>query len=60
VHEALMQQESDEPAGTVVSEMAKGYKLNDRLVRPAAVVVAKPRTPAAANTPTNPEGGGQG
>ena len=60
VHEALMQQESDEPAGTVVSEMAKGYKLNDRLVRPAAVVVAKARTPAAANTPTNPEGGGQG
>ena len=60
VHEALMQQESDEAAGTVVSEMAKGYKLNDRLVRPAAVVVAKPRTAAAANTPTNPEGGGQG
>jgi molecular chaperone GrpE len=44
-HEALMQQESDEPAGTVVSEMARGYKLNDRLIRPAAVVVGKPRTP---------------
>ena len=43
---------------TTLAEMAKGYKLNDRLVRPAAVVVAKPRTPAAANTPTNPEGGG--
>ncbi|HUJ28261.1 MAG TPA: nucleotide exchange factor GrpE [Myxococcales bacterium] len=47
VHEALMQQESDEPANTVLSEMAKGYKLHDRLVRPAAVVVAKPRTPPA-------------
>jgi molecular chaperone GrpE len=46
LHEALMQQESDQPAGTVVSEMARGYKLNDRLVRPAAVVVAKARTPA--------------
>jgi molecular chaperone GrpE len=45
-HEALMQQESDEPAGTVLSEMARGYKLNDRLVRPAAVVVAKGRTSA--------------
>jgi len=45
VHEALMQQESDEPANTVLSEMAKGYKLHDRLVRPAAVVVAKARTP---------------
>jgi molecular chaperone GrpE len=45
VHEALMQQESDEPANTVLSEMARGYKLHDRLVRPAAVVVAKNRTP---------------
>jgi molecular chaperone GrpE len=43
-HEALMQQESDEPPNTVVSEMARGYKLNDRLIRPAAVVVAKPRS----------------
>jgi molecular chaperone GrpE len=41
VHEALMQQDSDAPAGTVLSEMAKGYKLNERLVRPAAVVVSK-------------------
>jgi molecular chaperone GrpE len=46
LHEALMQQESDSPPGTVVSEMAKGYKLNDRLVRPAAVVVAKARESA--------------
>ena len=60
LHEALMQQESDEPAGTVVSEMARGYKLNDRLVRPAAVVVAKPRTPAQAAPATDGEGGGQG
>jgi len=56
VHEALMQQESDEPAGTVVSEMAKGYKLNDRLVRPAAVVVAKPRTQPAAPPASDQEG----
>ena len=55
-----MQQESDEAAGTVVSEMAKGYKLNDRLVRPAAVVVSKPRTPAAAPPAANSEGGDQG
>ncbi len=60
LHEALMQQESDKPAGTVVSEMARGYKLNERLVRPAAVVVAKARTPAAASTPQDPEGGAQG
>src|SRR5439155_1130694 len=52
LHEALMQQESDAPAGTVVSEMSRGYKLNERLVRPAAVVVARPRsagTPPQAN-----------
>src|SRR5205814_4250250 len=52
-HEALMQQESDDPPNTVVSEMARGYKLHDRLVRPAAVVVAKARTPA-------PSGGNSG
>jgi molecular chaperone GrpE len=44
LHEALMQQESDAPPGTVVSEMSRGYKLNERLVRPAAVVVARPRS----------------
>jgi molecular chaperone GrpE len=49
LHEALMQQESDAPAGTVISEMARGYKLHDRLVRPAAVVVARPK--AAADAP---------
>jgi molecular chaperone GrpE len=46
LHEALMQAESDKPPGTVVSEMARGYKLHDRLVRPAAVVVARPRAAA--------------
>ena len=46
LHEALMQQESEQAPGTVVSEMSRGYKLNDRLVRPAAVVVAKPRQEA--------------
>jgi molecular chaperone GrpE len=41
-HEALMQQETTEvPADHVVSEFARGYLLNDRLVRPATVVVAR-------------------
>src|SRR5205814_3892249 len=57
VHEALMQQESDAPAGTVVSEMSRGYKLNERLVRPAAVVVARPRS--AAPAPSAPPGDGE-
>jgi molecular chaperone GrpE len=46
LHEALMQQDSELAPGTVVAEMAKGYKLHERLLRPAAVVVAK----AAAGT----------
>ena len=57
LHEALMQQDSDQPPGTVVSEMARGYKLHDRLVRPAAVVVAKPRTPAGGGGGSPAEGG---
>lgn len=41
IHEALMQQASDEhPAGTVIQELARGYKLHDRVVRPAKVIVA--------------------
>ena len=64
LHEALMQQESDAAPGTVVSEMARGYKLHDRLVRPAAVVVAKART-AEGGAPSGTEksgddGSGQG
>jgi molecular chaperone GrpE len=55
LHEALMQQESDAPAGTVVSEMSRGYKLNERLVRPAAVVVARPRSAGAPPQPA-PDG----
>jgi molecular chaperone GrpE len=52
VHEALMNQESDAAPGTVVSEMAKGYKLHDRLVRPAAVVVAKGRDDGTGRAPS--------
>ena len=41
LHEALSQQETDEAEeGTVLQQVQRGYKLNDRLVRPARVVVA--------------------
>ena len=41
-HEAISQQESaDAPEGQVVQQTRKGYKLRDRLLRPASVVVAK-------------------
>jgi molecular chaperone GrpE len=41
-HEAVSQQESaDVPEGHVLQQLRKGYKLRERLLRPATVVVAK-------------------
>ena len=41
-HEAVSQQESTEvPEGHVLQQLRKGYKLRDRLLRPATVIVAK-------------------
>lgn len=41
-HEAMTAQETDEYApNTVVSVIQKGYRLGDRLLRPARVIVAK-------------------
>lgn len=40
-HEAVSQQETaDVPEGQVVQQMRKGYKLRERLLRPASVIVA--------------------
>ena len=51
LHEALMQVPTGEkPPGTVVLEHARGFKLHDRLVRPAMVGVAV-EPPDAAGTP---------
>jgi molecular chaperone GrpE len=45
LHEALSQQETPEvPEGHVVHQARKGYRLRDRLLRPASVVVAKQPT----------------
>ena len=41
-HEALSERESaDVPEGQVAQQLRKGYKLRNRLIRPAGVVVAK-------------------
>lgn len=43
-HEAVSQQEDDlVPAGVVLHELQKGFSLNERLIRPAMVVVSKGR-----------------
>ncbi|HSH96122.1 MAG TPA: nucleotide exchange factor GrpE [Roseimicrobium sp.] len=42
LHEAVSQQESTDVAeGVVLQQLRKGYRLKERLVRPATVVVAK-------------------
>ena len=47
-HEAVSEQESAEVAeGNVLTQLRKGYKFKDRLLRPATVIVAK-KTAAAA------------
>jgi molecular chaperone GrpE len=43
VHEALVTQPSDAEEGSVIEVIQKGYKLGDRVLRPARVVVAGAR-----------------
>jgi molecular chaperone GrpE len=41
VHEALMQQpDADQPEGTVVLELNRGYRIRDRVLRPSRVAVS--------------------
>jgi molecular chaperone GrpE len=40
VHEALLSQPSDQAEGSVIDVVQKGYRLGDRVLRPARVVVA--------------------
>src|SRR3954452_21745440 len=42
VHEALLSQPSDKDEGSVIEVVQKGYKLGDKVLRPARVVVAGP------------------
>jgi molecular chaperone GrpE len=55
VHEAVLQQESTTyPDGQVVATLQKGYKLYERVLRPAMVQVAKNDAAAAAG-PSQPD-----
>jgi molecular chaperone GrpE len=40
-HQAIQVVESDQPANTVVTVLQKGYRLHERTLRPALVMVAK-------------------
>jgi len=59
LHEAMQQMESTTvPAGHVVYEAVRGYTLNERLMRPALVVVAKaPETAQPESTSSSTPGG---
>ncbi len=41
LHQAIQMIESDKPANTVVTVLQKGYRLHERTLRPALVMVAK-------------------
>ncbi|MET0400919.1 MAG: nucleotide exchange factor GrpE [Cystobacter sp.] len=61
LHEAMQQVESATvPAGHVVYEAVKGYLLNERLMRPALVVVARAPEKAEPAASTTPGGGSEG
>ena len=45
VHEALLSQPSEAEEGSVIDVVQKGYKLGERVVRPARVVIAAPPAP---------------
>jgi molecular chaperone GrpE len=40
VHQAISQMASEQPAGAIANEVAVGYMLHDRVVRPSCVIVS--------------------
>lgn len=51
-HQAMAMIDSESPANSVVQVFQKGYLLNDRVLRPALVAVAKPKdAPSAGGGP---------
>jgi molecular chaperone GrpE len=40
LHEAILQQPSDQPSGTIVLVTQEGFQLHDRVVRPSQVIVS--------------------
>ena len=49
VHEALLTQPSESEEGSVIEVVQKGYRLGDRVLRPARVVVAGPKEEPGGN-----------
>lgn len=47
VHEAIMSEPSDQPEGTIIRILRRGYNLRGRLLRPVNVVTAAPKEESA-------------
>lgn len=56
LHEAIMREPSDEvPDGTVLMEFRKGFRMGERLLRPAMVKVSFSEAAPAASAQTDSE-----
>lgn len=56
LHDAVQQLETDEhEPGTIVSEVHAGYRVGDRLLRPALVVVARPKVKTEEHSEPKPD-----
>ncbi len=54
LHEAVLMQESSEVAeNVIISEVQKGYRHNDRVLRPAKVIVSKEKTEPQRSKPSS-------
>lgn len=54
-HEAIVNVPgTGQPEGSIVDEVRRGYRLRDRVIRPALVAVAAPSEPAAGASPPAP------
>ena len=41
LHESVASEESDQPHGTILEEYRRGYRMNDKVLRPAMVKIAQ-------------------
>src|SRR5213596_3091609 len=60
VHEALLSQPSEADEGSVIEVLQKGYRLGDRVLRPARVVVAAAEAPVRESGPVEGDPGEPG
>ncbi len=44
IHQAVSKKNSDKPEGTIIEELAKGFMIGERLLRPAMVVISSGKT----------------